>query len=130
MRPLLFLSVAVALLGSASALAQNGSPGVYEDLASGLLGRTVFKTDAGKVNVEILDLLVGPGKVSEAFVLQGSAVLDVQAGNAVLLVGGRQQSIKVGGTTALSANQNIAFDNSREARPFVARLILLTQSGR
>jgi len=110
--------------------AQTGAPGEFEQMAPGLLGRTVFKTEAGSTTVEIKDIIVGPGKTSEVITLQGGAILDVQGGEATLLVDGKEQRVRPGNTVSLAQNQNIAIDNSRASRPLVARLILLSRPGR
>jgi hypothetical protein len=116
-------------LGATPVLGQTGTPNAFEQMAPGLLGRTVFKTEAGNTTVEIIDLIVGPGKASEAITLKGGAVLDVQGGEATLLVDGKQQRVRPGNTVALAQNQNIVIDNSRATRSLVARLILLSRPG-
>jgi hypothetical protein len=102
----------------------------FRQLAPGLLSRSVFKSAAGdKLAVEIFDLMVGPGQSSEAITLSGAALLDVQGGQATLLVDGKAQRVQAGGVVPLAQSQQLAIDNSRAQRSFVARLILLSRPG-
>src|SRR3954466_3469072 len=111
---LLMLGASIFLtIGTRDLLAQRVAPGNYEETTPGLLSRSVFKTDAGTTSVEIIDLLVGPGVSSEAIILSGSALLDVQAGSATLLVDGKAQSVQPGNVVSLAQNQRISINNSR-----------------
>jgi hypothetical protein len=126
----LALSCATLLpFGVGPSVGQSNEPAAFEQIVPGLLGRTVFKTEAGATTVEIIDLVVGPGKSSESLTLTGGALLDVQAGEASLLIDGKQQRVRAGNTVTLAENQSIAIDNARASRPLVARLILLTRPG-
>ena len=139
MRPATSLPSGTVLMLAASILltidvgelfAQSAAPGNFEETTPGLLSRNVFKTEAGNTTVEIIDLLVGPGKSSEPIVLTGGALLDVQGGSATLLVDGKAQSVQPGQVVSLAQNQRIAIDNSRAQRSFVARLVLMSRGAR
>jgi hypothetical protein len=121
--------VLIATFGATRLLAQADAPGSYQESAPGLLTRSVFKAAAGSTTVEIIDLLVGPGKSSEPIVLAGGALLDAQGGSATLLVDGKGQNIQPGQVVSLAQGQQIAIDNSRGPRSFVARLVLLSRPG-
>jgi hypothetical protein len=103
-------------------------PGLFEQVAPGLLGRTRFKSDAGGTRIEILDLLVGPEKISAPMPLRSGALLDVVGGEASLIVDGNPRRIKLGDVLQFSQNQTIAIDNSGAARPLMMRLILFSRS--
>src|SRR6478735_5890743 len=128
MRPATSLPSGTVLMLAASILlttgvgelfAQSAAPGNFEETTPGLLSRNVFKTEAGNTTVEIIDLLVGPGKSSEPIVLTGGALLD-----------GKAQSVQPGQVVSLAQNQRIAIDNSRAQRSFVARLVLMSRGAR
>ena len=120
-------SAVVIALYSADALAQSDAPETYQETTPGLLSRPAFKADAGDTTVEIIDLLVGPGRRSEPMVLSGGALLDVQGGTATLLVDGKGQSVQPGKVVPIAPNRRIAIDNSRSERSLVARLIVLSR---
>jgi len=98
-------------------------------MVPGLLGRTRFETDLGDTRIKIIDLLVGPEKTSEPISLKGGALLDVQGGEAALIVDGKTRRVKPGDVVSLAQNQTITIDNRRAPRPLVARLILLSRPG-
>jgi hypothetical protein len=123
----LLLAGAMPLTGGSRSFAQSDTPNVFQEIVRGLLGRTVFKTEAGKAVVEITDLLVGPGKASEAITLKGGALLDVQGGESTLLVDGKARRVRAGDVVSLAKNQSIAIDNSRAQRSLVARLIVISR---
>jgi hypothetical protein len=121
----------LVLVDTRSLPAEEAAPASeFRQLAPGLLSRSVFKSAAGdKLAVEILDLMVGPGQSSEAITLSGAALLDVQGGEATLLVDGKAQRVQAGGVVPLAQSQQLAINNSRAQRSFVARLILLSRPG-
>ncbi|WP_129590948.1 hypothetical protein [Bradyrhizobium shewense] len=74
----------------------------------------------------MIDLLVGARKASEELAAPGRAMLDVEAGEATLIVDGKSQQVRPGAVIALDSDQRIAVDNTGGERPFVARLIVLS----
>ena len=108
---------------------QTDATETYRQMVPGLLSHTVSKAQAGTVTIEIIDLLVGPSQASEAINFQGGAMLDVQAGNASLLIDGKPNRVKPGDVIALTQGKRFAIDNRRESRAFVARLILFSSGG-
>ncbi len=99
-------------------------------MTPGLLGRTVFETDVGDIRIEIMDVVVGPERTSEPIVLsKGGALLEVQAGEAALIVNGKKRRVKTGDVVSLAQNRNITIDNRGAPRPLVARLILVSRPG-
>jgi hypothetical protein len=101
-------------------------PGTYRQIAPGLLGRTLFSTSqAGPVAVQIMDILVGPGKSATIPKIDFAALIEVEAGDATIMLDdkavARQESV-----IAVGQGQTIAIDNSGDSRSFVARLIRLS----
>jgi len=108
------------------ACAQAEAPGEYRQLVPGMLSRSIFKGEAGKSTVEVIDLLVGPGKTSEDMTTPDRVILDVQAGDATLFIDGQSQRLRPGVVIPLDRDQRIAVDNSGGTRPFVARMIVVS----
>src|SRR5712664_2475727 len=66
----------------------------YQEIAPGLLARTVFATTAaGPIAVEIIDILVGPGQ-NVQLPAGSAALLDIQAGAPALSVAGKSVEAK------------------------------------
>jgi hypothetical protein len=112
------------------AFAQVDTPGEYRQLVPGLLSRSIFKGDAGNNTVEVIDLLVGARKASEEIRTPSPAMLDVQAGDAMLLVDGKPQQLRPGAVVPLDRDQRITIDNTGGERPFVARMIVVSPAQR
>jgi len=102
----------------------------YQLIATGLLARTLFATaNAGPISVEMLDLLVGPGQIARLPNGPFAALLDVEAGSAVLLLGGERVATETGSAISIAQGQTIVIDNRRGHRNFLARLIKLSAKG-
>ena len=126
---LLLWSAMLCPFGGAPSYGQADAPEMFREMVPGLLGRTRFETDLGDTRIKIIDLLVGPEKTSQPMSLTGGALLDVQGGEAALIVDGKARQVKPGDVVSLAQNQTIAIDNRRAKRPLVARLILLSRPG-
>ncbi|WP_407114169.1 hypothetical protein [Bradyrhizobium sp. LMG 9283] len=124
---LISISIAVPVK---SAFAQVDVPGEYRQLVPGLLSRSIFKGDAGGRTVEVIDLLVGARKASEELTAPGRAMLDVQAGDATLIVDGKPQQVRPGAVIPLDHDRRITIDNTGGERPFVARMIVFSSARR
>lgn len=108
-------------------LVQKVSPGMYRQIAPGLLGRTLFSTSqAGPAAVHIMDILVGPGKSATIPKIDFAALLEVEAGDATITLDDKAAVARQEGVIAVGQGQTIAIDNSGDSRSFVARLIRLT----
>src|SRR5882724_8699671 len=79
---------------STPSFGQAAAPGEFQEMAPGLLGRTPFKAEAGTASIGIMDILVGPEKSSEPISLKGGALLDVQGGEAALIIDGTTRRAK------------------------------------
>jgi hypothetical protein len=107
--------------------AQKVSPGTYRQIAPGLLGRTLFSTSqAGPAAVQIMDILVGPGKSATIPNIDFAALIEVEAGDARVTLDDKAVAAGQEGIIAVSRGQTIVIDNSGDARSFVARLIRLS----
>jgi hypothetical protein len=84
----------------------------YRPYAPGLLARTVYLAGkAGRVEVELWDLLVGPGKKTGLVSLPGAAVLDVRSGGGAVAVGGKTVELRMGATLAIDEGQGFTLEN-------------------
>jgi hypothetical protein len=128
--PVLALVVLSATTSSQNASAQGDAPGDYQQQVPGLLSRSIFKGSAGNSTVEVIDLLVGARKASEEITTPNPAMLDVQAGDAKLLVDGKPQQLRPGAVIPLDRDQRITIDNSGGEQPFVARMIVVSPAQR
>jgi hypothetical protein len=124
---LLLLAAMCSPFGGVPSYGQADTAGTFREIVPGLLGRTRFQTDADGNRIEIIDLLVGPEKTSEPMSLSGGALLDVQGGEAALIVDGKTRRVKPGDVVSLAQNQTITIDNRRSPRSLVARLVLLSR---
>lgn len=88
----------------------------YEQLAAGIMTRTLFEASSGTgYRVVVDDLLVGPGKHSESVSLPGMAVLEVRSGNGLITIGrGKPRDLKLGSTFTLPEGESFAIDNKAE----------------
>lgn len=103
----------------------------YQPIAPGMLARTLFATtQTGPVAVEIVDILVGPGQTAQLPAMQFAALLNIEAGAALLSLDGKAVAAKLGGVISVNQGQSIAVDNRRGGRPFIARLIKLSAAGK
>ena len=119
----------ISIFSSVPLFGQAAAPDEFREMVPGLLGRTLFKAEAGTSAIEIMDILVGPEKLSEPISLNGGALLDVQGGEAAVIIDGRARRVKAGEVISMAQNQTVAIDNRRAQRSFVARLILLSRPG-
>ncbi len=95
----------------------------YQLIAPGLLARTLFATDkAGPVGVVIVDLLVGPGQRAQLRAAGFAALINVEAGDAIVSLGGKPVAAERNHAIGVDQGQAIEFDNRRGSRPFLARL--------
>jgi hypothetical protein len=125
---LLLCAATLCLFDGILAYGQADAPGIFHEMSPGLLGRTVFKADASDFRIEIMDILVGPGKKSESIALKGGALLDVQGGEVTLIVDGKRRRVRAGDdAVSLAQGQTIIIDNSSVRRSLVARLILFSR---
>lgn len=98
----------------------------YQQYAPGLLARTVYKAEpTERFAVEMWDLLVGPGKKSEAASLPGGAVFEVRSGTGVITVGGQRRDIKIGATFNVDEGASFQLENSETDNSLSIRVVLI-----
>ena len=106
-----------------------------EEIASGLLSQNAFDTgegtDAaaappGRYGVTVRNLLVGPGKSTEAASLPGGGVFEVRSGAGTVTIGDREQEIAGGSTFSVSEGESFRLRNTSDTglalRVYVIRL--------
>jgi hypothetical protein len=109
----------------------TGSVPNYQPLVPGLLARTRFSVaETSGRRVQLLDLLVGPGKRSSRTSFEGPAVLELRAGDAVLTIGDRQQRISSGATVHIPARVGIEITNLRGDLDVSMRATVVTEVSR
>lgn len=124
-RGLLILSLVAAVgLGStvpgATQVAQDRRPPQAQNLpffrqaVPGLLVRTRFVAKAGTgPQVELWDLLIGPGRRSGRVRLPGPAVLEVRGGAGAVLINQKRQELRAGASLAVPEGASLLFANAR-----------------
>jgi hypothetical protein len=126
---LLLTCSALLLAMDRGVLAQEAAPRVgssFSPYAAGLLARSRYTTDiSGNRLVELWDLLVGPGKHSEATQLPGGAVLEVRAGSGRISIDGKTQDLKQGSIVAVPAGARIEIENAREDLGLMIRATII-----
>ncbi len=87
----------------------------FRQFAPGILARTAYVvTASGPYRVELWDLLVGPGRQSEAEMLKGGAVFEVRAGSGRIELDGKSQELRPGMTFAVPQGVRFAIHNRRD----------------
>jgi hypothetical protein len=105
-----------------------GQPPSYEVIAPGLLARTLFTTAATEpLGIAFVDILVGPGQSARLPAAGFAALVDIEAGNALLSLDGQSVTVRPGTAIEVAQGKVIEIDNQREERPFLARLIELKE---
>jgi len=101
---------------------------VYRQLVPGLLARGTYRAEGSdELRVEIWDLLVGPGKVSEPTTLPGGAVLEVRSGAGTVTIDGEKSGLRLGATLSVPEGAEISFDNGDADRPLAVRAVLIAR---
>lgn len=84
----------------------------YAQTMPGLLSRTVFEAPGPTgMQIEVRDLLTGPGKRSQNVTLPGSQVAEVRAGSGAVSIDGQRQEIKAGSTFAIPDGKSFTIEN-------------------
>ncbi len=101
---------------------------LFRQHAPGLLVRTAYRAETpAELAVEVWDLLVGPGKTSEAVRFPGTAVVTVRTGSGRVVIDGKSQEVRIGESATVAEGAEISFDNSRSEGPLALRAILISQ---
>jgi mannose-6-phosphate isomerase-like protein (cupin superfamily) len=110
-------------------LAPDTQQNPYRQFAPGLLAKTTYKAEkTSRIGVEIWDLLVGPGKKTEAVTLPGGAVFEVRSGNGVVTVGGKPREVKTGATFSFDEGEAFQIENRSADDALSIRVVLIRGS--
>ena len=124
-RGLLILSLAAAVAlgwtapGATQVAQDRRSPQAlnlpsFRQAVPGLLVRTRFVAKAGAgTQVELWDLLIGPGHRSDRVRLPGPAVLEVRGGAGAVLINQKRQDLRAGASLAIPEGASLLFANAR-----------------
>jgi len=80
----------------------------FVQVAPGLATRTVFVVEPSAkdpYHVEVLDILVAPGKEAVSVPLQGAATLEVRTGNGTATIGQKSQELGTGSTFSVGEGE-------------------------
>jgi mannose-6-phosphate isomerase-like protein (cupin superfamily) len=113
--------------GTPLRLAPASEPPMYEVLAPGLFGRSVYSAQAPdrSYGIEVFGLLVGPGRSSEPTQFDGDAVLLVRSGRGLIAIEGKNQELSLGSAYSIAAGQTFHIENFDEAIPISLRAVIL-----
>jgi hypothetical protein len=101
-------------------------PNAYRQFAPGLLARTTYQAEpAGRLGVEVWDLLVGPGKKSDVVTLPGGVVCEVRAGTGLVLVSGKPREVRIGTTFSFDEGETLQIENRSADDALSIRAVLI-----
>jgi len=107
-------------------LAPDALQNPFKQYAPGLLARTIYKAEqTDDLEIEIWELLVGPGKKSEAAKLPGAAVAEVRSGIGVVTIGGKPQDLKSGAGFSISDGEAFQVENRSKEDGLSLRVVLI-----
>jgi len=88
----------------------------YDQLAPGLLGRTVFNAEgANGVGIAVTEYLVGPRQRSSSVTLAGATVFEVMSGEGIVKFDGKEQKVQLGTTFSLPKDTAIVIENNGDS---------------
>jgi hypothetical protein len=126
----LVVALTPALDGQQPAV-QPDQTGMFRQYAPGLLARVNYQSDAeGRWRVAIWDLLVGPGKTSDAVRLPGGAVIEVRGGSGRAIIDGKPREISGGTTFAVDEGSSLALANGSTELALALRVTLIAAGAR
>lgn len=107
-------------------LAPEAQKNPFKQLAPGLMARTIYKAEqTGDLEVEIWELLVGPGKKSEPAKLPGGAVAEVRSGTGVVTMADKRRDLKSGIGFSIDDGETFQFENSSQEESLALRVVLI-----
>lgn len=99
--------------------------------APGVLAKTSFRaTTRDALAIEIWDLVVGPGKRSERFLLPGGAVLEVKSGRGSVDVAGKSNDVRLGSVISVAERDSLALTNNDPEASLVLRAVVVRSARR
>lgn len=107
-------------------LAPEAQQNPFKQYAPGLLARTIYKAEqTGYLDVEIWELLVGPGKKSEAAKFPGAAVVEVRSGTGVVTIAEKRRDLKSGNGFSINDGEAFQLENGSQEESLALRLVLI-----
>ena len=107
-------------------LAPDAQQNPLKQFAPGLMARPVYKAEqTGDLEVEVWELLVGPGKKSEPAKLPGAAVAEVRSGTGVATIGEKRQELKSGTGFSIPEGANLQLENTSQEDGLALRVVLI-----
>ena len=107
-------------------LAPDAQQNPFKQFAPGLMARTIYKADGtGDLDVEIWEMLVGPGKKSEPAKLPGAGVAEVRSGTGVATVGEKREELKSGTGFSIPEGATFQLENSSQEEGLSLQVVLV-----
>jgi hypothetical protein len=107
-------------------LAPDAVQNPFKEYAPGLLARTIYKAEqTDELEIDIWELLVGPGRKSEAAKLPGAAVAEVRSGTGLVTIGGKSQDLKSGAGFSISDGEAFQVENRSKEEELSLRVVLI-----
>ena len=107
-------------------LAPDAQQNPFKQFAPGLLARTIYKAEGtGDLDVEIWEMLVGPGKKSEPAKLPGAGVAEVRSGTGVATVGEKREELKSGSGFSIPEGATFQLENSSQEEGLSLQVVLV-----
>jgi len=107
-------------------LAPEAQQNPFKQFAPGLMARPIYKAEqTGDLEVEIWELLVGPGKKSEPTKLPGAGVVEVRGGTGVASIGEKRQELKSGTGFSIPEGESLRLENTSPEEGLALRVVLI-----
>jgi hypothetical protein len=107
-------------------LAPDAQQNPFKQFAPGLMARTIYKAEGtGDLDVEIWEMLVGPGKKSEPAKLPGAGVAEVRSGTGVATVGEKREELKSGTGFSIPEGATFQLENSSQEEGLSLQVVLV-----
>jgi hypothetical protein len=101
----------------------------YEKYADGLYVLPLFRTVSAdrSYQVDVWNLLIGPGQETADFALPGTAILLVRAGSLIVVVDdSRETGLEMGGTLVVQPESRLRITNRATDRPINVRVTMFS----
>ena len=107
-------------------LAPDAQQNPFKQFAPGLMARSIYKAEqTGDLDIEIWEMLVGPGKKSEPARLPGAGVAEVRGGTGVATIGEKRQELKSGTGFSIPEGQTFQLENSSQEEGLELQVVLI-----
>jgi len=107
-------------------LAPEAQQNPFKQFAPGLMARPIYKAEqTGDLEIQIWELLVGPGKKSEPAKLPGAGVAEVRSGTGVATIGDKRQELKSGTGFSIPEGESFQLENASQDEGLALRVVLI-----